>query len=1448
MANNDLHNSNNLNTELEHNYLVELSKGNENAFSPNYGLFSVFENEEKFKAGVDINTELKLLFTKDHKIKKYKHGDSVINSKDDFEKYFDLITNNVFICMDWNNMLIAGGSILSILTKIPDNVKLSDDSVKEWYKKEGNFGDIDIFLYGLSERQATRKIFEIYENIKKVIPKDILCVRGPRALTFVVGNQYRHIQIILRNFKTISEILLSFDVDCCGFGYDGNNVWCSNRAHYAITHGINIVNMCKRSSSYEYRLAKYGKRGYAIFVPNFKEENLNEQIYSKQPHQLKGLAKLLVLEKLDDNRKFQIYRDVLDLHQASMRRNLNCKYKYEDSDYSKIYLPDWTKEFTLTQIENLIEEKHKILNNNNNNNTNSTERYYCFYGKLNDVIMGKSVNVPDFETNESRMYYERSFVYGRLQFTSITDKDFKDNGVFTSGFLDPLLVTEENINQWYQYAYHESIANKNKIIECVVNSLPEQFIEIMENGKLDKSDEEYNIWKKQMINVRDIANRTPLHQAILKEDVCMILLLLEYGADLTFVSKLGKTAMHTACETGNLEIVKLILQSEQAKDTKSLVNIEDSYKLTPILYALMYGNVEVFKYLFKYVDPKSLIWVYKHDKTKSYRALKMCLLFRQYEIAKFLLKKKYDINDYYVAPKNNKNNKDICHILEDSIKHFDLEMFDILMSHHLKNDDSGLLYKVDSLNKLSYLLQYKYDTSKTKQSKDYYAKFITKLYLFHDDKYCLYELLLSMIEANNFDDFKDYVKENEINLMLVTNTGESLLDAVEKEINLLKNYVADNKKIILLNNENNKQNIMYKYSSGSFEYENDSYYIIPTWIVETELSKKLNKCKNNKMDNATNESTIDLEKEISKFNDKIEYMEKVKKYLASKGVVNSIKKQATNQKQALVEKKSNKIIKNIVISICSSNKQILYDQQIYFEFFDDIKNGRNLNEYDLGEFDLQCHLKISKLTPLQVSILYGNNEAFLNIFDHIISKKAKISETKKKQVTANNLALFQKSLSGTNGTNGIDEDYEDYQYYKSDTESEKNNQIKRTNTKKNTYVTKSNESDEEVIHEIKMNVKSECKNITYELNFDFIFEIIKIIANMENSESLLFFLEKLYTIPYLFDHVKKNIWTIINNFIVEKSYNLIKTIMNFLCEKQIEINMNSKLIINNVFETNDIEAVSTFFKTIKFHNDFFKFEEDILAKYIYLINSTIYYEKLKVTNKIIKSLNEICVGIIDKKVNGTYPIILASECDTDVLEHLMNYNPTMNVFNDMGYAPIHIAILKNKNNNIRLILENCPSHINLQTIGQKKTPLMLVSSFYNDTIDLILSYNPDENLLDIFGNTALHYGTIKTNIYLVDRLKFHNKENYLRMTPSDYIVNNYKSYFHHIRGDKTELELEKANNKKKQSFMVEIYKKYIQNQKIERDYANYSDVIKVNKYILDSIPEGIDEIPDCLKI
>lgn len=188
---------------------------------------------------------------------------------------------------DWDNVFLAGGSIFCYL--FGHHVR-----------------DYDLFIYGLNEFDAVEKVKSIIEEIGN---KNSIPVRTRNCITFT-NKRYNKVQIILRLYRTVSEIIHGFDVDSCCLGFDGKSYWGTKRAVYSITKGYNTVNFDRMSPSYEYRLMKYAIRGVPIKVPGFVRGNVlstmdsdyrYETTRDKKPYykicsEMRGLDILLALE------------------------------------------------------------------------------------------------------------------------------------------------------------------------------------------------------------------------------------------------------------------------------------------------------------------------------------------------------------------------------------------------------------------------------------------------------------------------------------------------------------------------------------------------------------------------------------------------------------------------------------------------------------------------------------------------------------------------------------------------------------------------------------------------------------------------------------------------------------------------------------------------------------------------------------------------------------------------------------------------------------------------------------------------------------------------------------------------------------------------------------------------------------------------------------------------
>ena len=242
-------------------------------------------------------------------------------------------------------VFVAGGYIFSALTGV--------DSP-----------DIDLFLFqedGTSyetDEEAIDKIHEIAQVLKDKWGTECLdgsnqldlITRSKYAITINVGKSRKPVQIILRIYKSPSEILHGFDVDSCCFGYKYGKILATTRAVKALQSGFNQVDFDRLSPSYEYRLAKYATRGMAIAIPGFYRVCVNSEVLNsyvqygswrekhgdniesryRQPHRsLKGLNLLLFLEAYYNDTK----------HKKRVSDGF-IKLAYEHSDYSTAPIHD----------------------------------------------------------------------------------------------------------------------------------------------------------------------------------------------------------------------------------------------------------------------------------------------------------------------------------------------------------------------------------------------------------------------------------------------------------------------------------------------------------------------------------------------------------------------------------------------------------------------------------------------------------------------------------------------------------------------------------------------------------------------------------------------------------------------------------------------------------------------------------------------------------------------------------------------------------------------------------------------------------------------------------------------------------------------------------------------------------------------------------------------------
>lgn len=235
---------------------------------------------------------------------------AIVQSFKEFQTNFQLFSESALVDMDWSNVVVAGSAVVTSLLPVPTKHNTSKRALREYYhQKLAPASDVDLFLYGLTEEEAVEKIKQIEQRIRDSILTETTTIRTKNAITIASQYPTRHVQIVLRIYRSISEILTGFDVDCSCAAYDGKQVYASPRAVAAYMTQVNTIDLTRRSPSYENRLSKYSHRGFEVYWPLLDRSRIDPTIFERSFGRTLGLARLLVLEKLPTTTDRDAYVD-----------------------------------------------------------------------------------------------------------------------------------------------------------------------------------------------------------------------------------------------------------------------------------------------------------------------------------------------------------------------------------------------------------------------------------------------------------------------------------------------------------------------------------------------------------------------------------------------------------------------------------------------------------------------------------------------------------------------------------------------------------------------------------------------------------------------------------------------------------------------------------------------------------------------------------------------------------------------------------------------------------------------------------------------------------------------------------------------------------------------------------------------------------------------------------
>lgn len=146
--------------------------------------------------------------------------------------------------------------------------------------------DIDIFFYNLTIEEANGIRIEIIKFLIAKWNTDRIIVTRNKFVTTIyvtVTTQYGYnntyiYQLIHRIYPNISAIIGGFDLSICMVAYDGKEIYATPLGAWSIINQSILIDLQRRSTSFEHRICKYFNYGINIIFPGLLQKTIYDCI------------------------------------------------------------------------------------------------------------------------------------------------------------------------------------------------------------------------------------------------------------------------------------------------------------------------------------------------------------------------------------------------------------------------------------------------------------------------------------------------------------------------------------------------------------------------------------------------------------------------------------------------------------------------------------------------------------------------------------------------------------------------------------------------------------------------------------------------------------------------------------------------------------------------------------------------------------------------------------------------------------------------------------------------------------------------------------------------------------------------------------------------------------------------------------------------------------------
>lgn len=249
----------------------------------------------------------------------------------------------VFKKFNWNNILLAGGSVASILSN------------KEWTDT-----DLDFYIYGLTEEHAMARLTTFIGDILSDVGGRWHIIRSSFAITlFSLDYTIPKIQICFNLVRDPLELLLTFDLSVSMACLNDKLTYCTYAAHEAYTTNEIILTsrlLGMANPQLIKRLYKYTKRGFTMNTEDSEMNKVIEKVENYEPKK--------------DNRPNMYYSPIEHIEMiksADRECIIHFRYIPKQEGYSKVESARGDDVYVLPTVWDMLYDTHLwvLLNTRN---------------------------------------------------------------------------------------------------------------------------------------------------------------------------------------------------------------------------------------------------------------------------------------------------------------------------------------------------------------------------------------------------------------------------------------------------------------------------------------------------------------------------------------------------------------------------------------------------------------------------------------------------------------------------------------------------------------------------------------------------------------------------------------------------------------------------------------------------------------------------------------------------------------------------------------------------------------------------------------------------------------------------------------------------------------------------------------------------------------------------